>query len=321
VFGVPLMNEKGLSLSAASMTINEDGEGLTPFELASVVMERAGDVDEAIELLSMLPRYSTSDIYWGNWMNWSFTLADAKEVVATVEMTTTLFEAIKPENNIIARANHYDYLPDEMTTCYPFAPQYSKGEASACFGSRMRASRMWELLTDNYGNIDLALVKTFPADIDGGEDFLGRPSGSWWTIERHSFTLPRDQYIWNDVPYSVESDIYYVIEQFNLIYEPKRKVIWFASGHASKGYFAPIFLASKFGVEGPTIDNYGGPHKNYARILNSWVNVTDAAISFIGGITGEIAEIRYQEEPSNIEPNEGSVLFGTFRPHGSEVEN
>lgn len=321
-FGVPLMNEKGLSLSAASMTINEDGDGLTPFELAVLVMERAANVDEAIEIARAMPRYSTSDIYWGNWMNWSFTLADAQDHVATVEMTTSLFEAVSPANKIIARANHYDYLPDEMTTCYPLAPQYSKGEASACFGSRMRASRMWRLLEDNYGNIDLELTKTFPGDLHGGETFMGRPAGSWWTIERHSHTLPRDQYVWNDVPYDPMSDLEYVIEQFNLVYEPKRRVLWWASGHASRGYFIPIFLAPWFGVEGPTIDSYVGPQKNYARILNSWVKVSDELFGLaevVLGLGARTAELLGYT--AGIEPNEGSVAAGVFRPHGAETQS
>lgn len=319
-FGVPLMNEKGLSLSAASMTINEDGEGLTPFELAVLVMERAANVDEAAEISKAMPRYSTSDIYWGNWMNWSFTLADAQENVATIEMTTTLFEEIRPASKIVARANHYDYLPDEMTTCYPLAPQYSKGEASACFGSRMRASRMWRLLEDNYGNIDLERVKTFSGDIEGGEPFMGRPSGTWWTIERHSHTLPRDQSVWNDVPYNPQSDIDYVIEQFNLVYEPKRRVLWWASGHASRGYFIPIFLAPWFGVEGPTIETYQGPQKNYARVLNSWVKVSDEFFGLAGVVLGLGARTaQLFGYTAGIEPNEGSVALGTFRPYGTET--
>jgi hypothetical protein len=321
-FGVPLMNEKGLSLSAASMTINEDGEGLTPFELAVFVMERAANVNEAVEISRTMPRYSTSDIYWGNWMNWSFTLADAEDNVATVEMTTSLFEAITPANKIVARANHYDYLPDEMTTCYPLAPQYSKDEATACFGSRMRASRMWSLLEDNYGNINLELAKTFPADIHGGETFMGRPSGTWWTIERHSYTIPRDQYVWNDVPYNPTSDISYVIEQFNLVYEPKRRILWWASGHASRGYFTPIFLAPYFGVEGPTIDSYTGPQKNYARVLNSWVKVSDEIFGLADvllGLGARTAEILGYT--AGIEPNAGSVALGAFRPHGSETQS
>lgn len=149
---------------------------------------------------------------------------------------------------------------------------------------------------------------------------MGRPSGTWWTIERHSHTLPRDQYVWNDVPYNPQSDVDYVIEQFNLVYEPKRRVLWWSSGHASRGYFIPIFLAPWFGVEGPTIETYQGPQKNYARVLNSWVKVSDELFGLAEVVLGLGASTaQLFGYTAGIEPNEGSVALGAFRPYGTET--
>jgi len=92
-------------------------------------------------------------------------------------------------------------------------------------------------------------------------------------------------------------------------------VLWWSSGHASRGYFTPIFLAPWFGVEGPTIETYQGPQKNYARVLNSWVKVSDEFFGLAEVVLGLGARTaQLFGYTAGIEPNEGSLHWVPLDP-------
>lgn len=288
LIGVAIMNEKGLSLAASAMNYEDDGTGLTSFELASMAMERCATIPEVTELLGSVPRFSTSDPTFGASINWTFSMADERGNVAMIEFTHSYLEWDYGEQGIVGRANTYQLLPLEKTTCIPESRYFTPDMALACWGADMRAFRMWELLRTHYGSIDLEAMKTFTADTNGGTDFLGRPAGSWWTPERHGHTLPVDLARFQNTPYiPIIMDFGYVVTHTVFIYEPKRKVIWWTPGHTSRLGHIPIFVGELMGVKGAArIEDYRGPARNAARIVHSFSGVAKelgGAIELIAG--------------------------------------
>ncbi|MDY7016611.1 MAG: hypothetical protein SVK44_00040 [Nitrospirota bacterium] len=289
LIGVAIMNEKGLSLAASAMNYDDDGTGLTSFELASMAMERCATIPEVTELLGSVPRFSTSDPTFGASINWTFSMADEQGNVAMIEFTHSYLKWDYGENGIVGRANTYQLLPLEKTTCISTSKYFTPDMALACWGADMRALRMWELVRTNYGNIDLEAMKRFTADTNGGTDFLGRPAGSWWTPERHGQTLPEDLARFQGTPYiPIIMDFGYVITHTVFIYEPKRKIIWWTPGHTSRIGHIPLFAGELMGVPGAArIEDYQGPARNAARVVHSFSGVAQALGGSIGLIAGQ----------------------------------
>jgi hypothetical protein len=266
------MNEKGLSLAAASITVSDSGEGLTPFELSLLIMERCQSVKEAVSLLETVPRFSTDDYFWGNFTNWSLSLADAAGGIGTVEFTTHFIASAFGDQGILARANCYDYLPSELTTCSPENPLFQETDLYASFGSMAREARMYELLSLHYGTITLQDIQSFTADISGGKPFLGTPSGSWWTIERHTHTLQEEINQPTGVPYvPFLDDLLQVSTTVGFVMEPKRNTLWVALGHPSRVPYLPIYLEALWGRQNSSHQNLQGNERSAYRIMNAWV--------------------------------------------------
>lgn len=280
VFGVGLMNEKGLSLAAASITVSDSGEGLTPFELSLLIMERCQSVKEAVGLLETVPRFSTDDYFWGNFTNWSFSLADAQGGIGTVEFTAHFIASAFGDRGILARANCYDYLPSELTTCSPENPLFQETDLYAAFGSMAREARMYELLRLHYGKITLQDVQSFTADINGGKPFLGVPSGSWWTIERHTHTLQEEINQPAGVPYvPFLDDLLQVSTTVGFVMEPKQRTVWVALGHPSQVPYLPVNLGTLLtGPNSPSPNLQGSPRNAY-RVMNAWVGLVTEVFS------------------------------------------
>ena len=297
ILGVSIMNETGLSLAASAMNYDDDGPGLTSFEIASMAMERCKNIPEVVEMLDSVPRFSSSDPMLGPTINWTFSMADAEGNVAMIEFTHNYLDWDYGEDGVVGRANTYQLLPLEKSTCQPNSPHFSKAEALACWGADVRALRMWELARANYGNIDLAKMKEFTEDLNGGEDFLGRPAGSWWTPERHGHTLPTDLARFQDTPYiPIIFDFGYVITHAVFIYEPLRKVVWWTPGHPSRFGHIPIFAGYLMGVSDFGPDSYYGEAKNIGRIVHSIIDISDEIGSLIGLGAGMFAHINQERE-------------------------
>lgn len=272
VFGVGLMNERGLSLAAASITVSDSGEGLTPFELSLLIMERCQSVKEAASLLETVPRFSTDDYFWGNFTNWSFSLADAQGGIGTVEFTTHFIASAFGDRGILARANCYDYLPSWLTTCSPENPLYQETDLYAAFGSMAREARMYELLSLHYGTITLQDIQSFTADINGGKPFVGSQSGSWWTIERHTHTLQEEINQPLGIPYvPFLDDLLQVSTMVGFVMEPKRRTVWVALGHPSQVPYLPIDLKALLGGQSDSYRNIQDNQRNAFRVMNAWV--------------------------------------------------
>jgi hypothetical protein len=314
LLGIGLMNEKGLSLAGASITVSDSGEGLTPFELSLLIMERCRSVKEAVNLLENVPRFSTDDYFWGNFTNWSFSLADATGGIGTVEFTSHFIASAFGDNGILARANCYDYLPQELTTCSPENPMYGgASDAYAAFGSMAREARMYELLRLHYGNITLQDIWSFTADTNGGKPFFGRESGSWWTIERHTHTLQEEINQPMGLPYvPLLDDLLQVSTTVGFVMEPKRRTLWVSLGHPGQVPYLPVDLGRLIDPNAQDLAEAKEPSQNAARLVNAWVTFLTEAFRNTRSFGGMYSAIGQELENLGLPRLTGQLLIDSI---------
>lgn len=313
VLGIGLMNEKGLSLAGASITVSDSGEGLTPFELSLLIMERCRSVKEAVNLLETVPRFSTDDYFWGNFTNWSYSLADADGGIGTVEFTSHAIASAYGDNGILARANCYDYLPEELTTCSPENPMFGgPSDAFAAFGSMAREARMYELLRLHYGSLTLKDIQSFTADTNGGKPFLGKDSGSWWTIERHTHTIQEEISQPLGSPYvPLLDDLLQVSTTVGFVMEPKQRTLWVSLGHPGEVPYLPVDLGKLVGQNtNGTIEM--ATQRNAARLVNVWVSFLTKAFANARSLGGAYSAIGQELENLGLPRLTGQLLVDSM---------
>ena len=123
---------------------------------------------------------------------------------------------------------------------------------------------MWELLRENYGNIDLEKVKSFTADRENGVQVGPIKQGGYHSICKNEFPFGWIDYyigsltgeykkmgkpaaVWDYIIFGPDETCY------ALIIQPKERIIWWASGHPSVFPYLPIYCAPLLGVEGPSV--------------------------------------------------------------------
>jgi hypothetical protein len=213
LFGMFFLNEKGLSCAWSSNTCTKDpGLGLPALLLAVMAMERCSNVHEAAELIEKMPRMGGIPIIGWDCMNLMW--ADAEGGIADFEFTHAHF-AVKygdETGGILAGANHNQYIDRNLTGCSP------PGEYPSSYA---RCARMWELLRENYGSIDLEVLKSIVSDHGPGNPKVGDKN----TICRHIVSPDNLK-----IPVSI-SDLPLGSTGICLITQPKDMIIHWCPGH------------------------------------------------------------------------------------------
>jgi hypothetical protein len=275
IAGIGLLNEKGLALVGNACATGDCGDGLTALEIPNMAMERCSNVQEVAELIESVERFSSSAF---SLFNMNYLWADAQGGICTVEATHNFFKAAFSEPNenhmeydhandqivmkpgmpgILGQANHHQYLLYEQTGAPSPGPD---GYPS----SWVRAGRMWELLRENYGNIDLEKVKSFTADRENGVQVGPFKQGGYNSICRTELPFGvtdyyigsiTGKYMHDGLP-AIVGDLVILgpdTTDWALIIQPKERIIWWAAGWPSVFPYWPIYCAELLGVEGPSV--------------------------------------------------------------------
>ena len=151
-YGVPillnigLLNEKGLtSVTTAIPHIQDTGFPGLPYNIINnIVMERCANVREAGEMVDSLPRL-VIDVPYARLQNANLLFADTAGTIALVESSYHYCKCSYSTNGSQASTNHHVYLKSSGSTGSP--------------SSHERLNKIWELLNQNRGKINLEVIK------------------------------------------------------------------------------------------------------------------------------------------------------------------
>jgi predicted choloylglycine hydrolase len=303
--GIPLiagfghLNDKGLGLTTSAVHSEDNGSGLTVFELTSMVMEKCSDVPCAVKTIESLPRASSpvSSLFTSNYL-----LVDSLGNIATVEATHNYFAVNYGENGILAQANHHQFLDRALSG--GLGPD-NNGYPS----SWIRAGRAWDLLKDNYGNIDITMLETFTTDTENGINIMGKNIGGNNSISRNMFPFGwldyyagslTGKYYYMGKPAAFADPVILLPDQtdFSIIIDVNDKVIWWAGGHPGVVKHLPIYCAKYLGTKGGTLSE---KDSDSAKMLNRYVET----MVNLGTITNYI--------PENLRGNLSALINGLLQ--------
>jgi len=215
LFETGILNDKGLACTANTNTQPKGaGMGLLPAWVNAMAMATCSNVHEVAELIDSIPRFSGSDPLTIN-LGTNFLWADTDGGIASTEWTHSLFGVKFGEEfgGIMGQANHNQWL-DRNLTGGPDPENY--------FSTYARCARMWELLRQNYGLLNLAIMKSIVSDHGPGNP----PIGDSMTICRH---------------FDLESGLEQAGTGVCLIIEPDERVINWCPGHPCREPFLRLY--------------------------------------------------------------------------------
>jgi hypothetical protein len=231
VLELPLINDKGLAFVGNSVAMRDEGPGLSDIEILNKIMDDCSTVEEAKEIIEDSPRFTSSKMPLCN-LNYLF--GDAQGGVVSIEATHQHFAVKygKETGGVLAQANHHQWLD-----CHETGAAGSNRAPQGYRSSWVRATRMWELLMENKGEIDLKKVMSFAADTANGPE---PGKGGYDSICRYG---PRDAT--ELIPYAPalfqeDSTI------LSFVIQPKERIIWYCGAHPDEAPYMKIDVGEYF---------------------------------------------------------------------------
>ncbi len=313
VFGIPLvagiglLNDKGLALVGNACGTTDDGEGLTVLEISTLVMEECSNVEEAAGLIEGLDRFSSSGF---SLFNMNYLLADAEGGICSIEATHNYFHAafggqneshlewankelleVEGREGVLSQGNHHQYLDFNKTGAPSPGPE---GYES----SWIRTNRMWDLLRENYGDIDLEKAMSFTKDRANGVSVGPFEQGGFNSICRTEFPLGYIDYYLGSLSgkyiaggTSAWAHDMYVLgpdqTDWAFVIEPQERVIWWAAGWPTLFDYRPIHCGELLGEGAPVSSGLGPVDSLCNRWVRCYSGSLNGAIRILSGSTTE----------------------------------
>jgi hypothetical protein len=225
VLELPLLNDKGLAFVGNAVPLDDEGPGLSELELLNKIMDECSTVEEASRIMEESPRFTSSK---SDLANLNYLFGDAQGGVASIEATHQYFAVKygKETGGILAQANHHQWIdwrktqPSWLEEKKPFAMK----------GTWTRSTRMWNLLIENKGEIDLEKAISFTADPANGPE---PDKGGINSICRYGE---------RDSPRKTGTCMAFIIQ-------PKEKVVWYCGAHPDEAPYIRIDVEEYFAEE------------------------------------------------------------------------
>jgi len=245
--GVPIINEFGLAVVSASVGMKDGGgEGVMDAEILSLCMERSKDINEVIDIYKNTKLASFPGVTGGSLLNLNSIWADRNGQGLIIEHSSHHLHFELAKDGILAIANHHQFIRELTGSPTP-------DELPSIAGSYCRLGRMWHLLRESKGKIDLDLIKQFMADHKLEKEH----------VNNYNYIEPIDDgticvHYWHLKEYLRKRDFKRAIETYlmgktvgSIIIEPKSLTIHTCSGnpcnhHYKHTYLEPAFLHKKF---------------------------------------------------------------------------
>ncbi len=194
-------NEKGLTFVGSGIRqLRGGGFGLPPLIATRIGLESCSTVDEFIDYVKQVPKWSHAGE--------NVDIADAGGNIARISFSTNNLFIVQSKDHFIVSTNHYHnkemrYLGPASRDEYP--------------SSYSRYDRLVELLTDNYGQLDLERTRQIMSDHKYGNT---APDGAN-SICRHGEGIQT---------------------RSNVILQPKEKMCWVANSSPCSGEYVEYRL-------------------------------------------------------------------------------
>ena len=256
LIGVPIINEFGLAVVLASVGMKDGGgKGVMDAEILSLCMERSKDINEVIDIYKNTKLASFPGVTGGSLLNLNSIWADRNGQGLIIEHSSHHLHFELAKDGILAIANHHQFIRELTGSPTP-------DELPSIAGSYCRLGRMWHLLRENKGKIDLDLIKGFMADHKLEKEH----------VNDYNYIEPIDDgticvHYWHLKQYLREGNFKRAIETYlmgktvgSIIIEPKSLTIHTCSGNPCNHSYRPIYLESAL------------LHKKFPRIVNKPMN-------------------------------------------------
>jgi hypothetical protein len=248
LFGLGVLNEKGVSFVPTAVGIKDGGgDGLLDFEFNNLCMETCDNVSDIIKTYKTKPRYSFPGLGAGIFLNYNCIWGDVEGNGVAIEHSSNHITFKYAEDGILAIANHHQFLDRNLTG------STDPNQQPAISGSYCRLGRMWNLLKQKNGNIDLQVLKEILSDHKLEIEHL----------KNYNYEEPIDDaticgHYWNIKNYIKERKFKKAYEAYIMgktimcwIIQPKKFTIWLCRGNPCNKPFLPmcfkqIFFNSSF---------------------------------------------------------------------------
>lgn len=251
LFGIGILNAEQLACVVNAVGIEDDGEGLSPFELNNLAMETCSDVSGAEAIFREGPRQATRSMVFGLLMNWNTIWADRSGDLAVFEYSHNHFRSQRAgEDEIIASANHHQFLDRSLSGSFDPTTQEIIG------GSYSRLGRMWSLLRENHGRISPSVAKTMVSDHIPDYALL-REFGiekEWWEEKIDDSTICAHP--WNARKHLKKGDIEGALLEtsfswtlYSMQIQPHLGTVWFSNGNPCRAASVPVFWGKMLGMD------------------------------------------------------------------------
>jgi hypothetical protein len=251
LFGIGVMNVKGLCCAVNAVGVLDDGEGMSPFEMNNLAMENCGRVDEAAAIFEAGPRGVTKGVSMAMFLNWNTIWADLDGSMAVFEYSHNYFNKQPAgEKGVIASTNHHQFL-DQSKSGNPTPEQLELFR-----GSYSRLGRMYSLLAQYHGEIDPKVAKLIISDHMPDYSLLkGRGvEREWWQRRVDNATICAHP--WNMWRHILAGEIGEALEEmtmsatlYSMQMQPRSGIVWFTKGRPCRNATTPMWFGGMLGME------------------------------------------------------------------------
>jgi len=250
LYGIGMMNAEGLCCVVNACGLTDEGEGLSAIELNNIAMERCASVGDAAEIYRQNLRKAVRSMTLGMLMNFNTIWLDTKGGLSAFEYSHNHFHEEKAgERGTMASANHHQFLDRSLTG------SHDPNTQDLIAGSYSRLARMWNLLEENYGKIDMLTAKRITSDHIPDYSTLKNfgIEREWWqempddsTICAHAWNLKR--HLLKGEIGKAFLELSYSMTIFSFQLEPLRYKLWFTNGHPCKRQAIPYHWGNLLGT-------------------------------------------------------------------------
>lgn len=255
LYGIGILNASGLTSVVNAMSLTDEGDGISPFELNNTAMESCASVDEAEQVFRAGPRKVLRALSAGVLMNWNTIWADGSGALSVFEYTHRDFHREDAgEDGVIASANHHQFMDPALSTCP------GPDVVDWLHGSYSRLARMWALLRQWKGRIDPVVAKTIVSDHVPDYSTLGGYGieRQWWQEKLDDSTICAHNWNWKRHLLAGELSLAYEEASvswtvFSLQIQPSDMTVWLTDGHPCRNRAVPVYFGEALGNDAPPL--------------------------------------------------------------------
>ena len=251
LFGMGLLNARGVATVINGVGMSDGGEGLNAGELNNLAMETCETVEQVADVFRDNPREVFAGHSLAVLMNANSIWTDLEGNAVTIEYSHDHIVVQEADGRkVMAEANHHQYLDQGLSG------GANPGTQASISGSYARLGRMWELLDEHHGEIDAAVARAIAGD-HGTNYRLLEP----WGISREWYQDPIDDgticaHYWNAADYLKRGrfkDAFVIYATsctiYSILIAPRSFTMYLCYGWPCRNPHVPLYVGGHLGAE------------------------------------------------------------------------